>query len=413
MKKKVKLILWAVVIGLFAVYGVYSSMQPLKTELLTINARDIEKVFIESGTVVAANKEEIYSALGGKINSIHVKEGDAVKSGQLLVSMDTREIDYQISQLEGQIVSLRGQEMLASGEVSASGIEQQRLAVEQVEVQLQAAVQGHERTAALFEAGAVSSATYDETVRAVKELEILLAQQQKALGSLENITPSTGTRQQFSGLQASLRAQIDLLRYQKGNAELYASIDGIVDTFTIREGATVMPGTPLTTIFSPERYEVECYLLAADMRKVYEGMTVRLTDPDVSEEEIVFQGVIVSIAPSAQDTVSALGLVEQRVKVRVDIQEQTAQLRPGYALDVIFVTQREDNRLVVPKTTLFPYEDGSAVWAVRDGKATVQPVEKGMETDDEVVILSGISDGEQIIRNPRIDGINEGKKVTD
>ena len=264
----------------------------------------------------------------------------------------------------------------------------------------------------MFEAGGVSRATYDETARAVKELELLLAQQEQALRSLENITPSTGTRQQFSGLQSSLRAQIDLLRYQKGNAQIHASLDGIVDTFTIRVGATVMPGTPLTTIFSPGRYEVECYLLAADMRSVYEGMTVRLTDPDVPEE-IVYQGVITSIAPSAQDTVSALGLIEQRVKVRIEIKEQNTELRPGYALDVTFVTQQEADRVVVPKTSLFPYEDGSAVWAVRDGKATVQTVEKGMETDDEVVILSGISSGEQIIRNPRIEGINEGKKVID
>ncbi len=411
MKKPVKWSLWALVIIVAAVIGVYNSMQPLKTELIAINARSIEKGFTETGTVVPGNKQDIYSPFGGKISRIHVREGEHVKKGTLIVSMDTKEIDYQISQLEGQYASLRGQELQSLGEASASRIEQQRLAVEQVQIQLQAAQEGYERVLALFEAGAVSRSTYDEAARSVKELEILFAQQEQALNSLSN---TTGTKQQFAGLQASLRAQIDLLRYQKGNADFYASLDGIVDTFKIDEGATAMPGILLTTIFSPERYEVECYLLAADMRNVYEGMAVRLTDQD-DPEEAILQGIVSFIAPTAQDKISALGLIEQRVKVKIDIseQEQTVQLRPGYTLDVTFVTQREDNRLVVPKTSLFPYGNGSAVWVVRDGRAAVQTVEKGIETDSEVVITSGISNGERIVRNPRIDGISEGKKVTD
>jgi HlyD family secretion protein len=411
-KKQVKWVLWGAAAVFLAGFMAYSATRPVSAELLEIKPRPIEKKFREQGTVSALRQKDFSSLLGGKVLSIMVSEGDRVKTGDLLLSLDTREISYQIAQLEGQLTSIRGQERQAFSGPRETQITQQLLAVEQAENQLNAARTELQRVQTLLEAGAVSRSAFEETGRAVTQLEILLAQQEQALKMLrDESAPPAGTREQFSGLSASVNAQIALLTFQKENATVVAPFDGVVSALSVREGDLVMPGMPLVSVFQPDGYEVDTFLLAEEMAGVKPGMSVRVIYRSAAGDE-AYDGTIKRIAPAAVEKISTLGLAEKRVKVNVGLPGNVSGLRPGYNMDVEFITQREENRLVVPKTTLFPYDGGSAVWVVRGGKAVVQPVEKGLETYDEVVIASGLNDGDLVIRNPRLEGLKEGKRVT-
>lgn len=399
MKKRLKWLLWGLAAVALAGAFVYSATRPLQAELLEIKPRPIEKKFIESGTVSSAWQKDFFSVSGGKVLTVNVEEGDPVAAGKLLLLLDSRDINYQIAQLEGQLASLRGQERqaLSGPRETQSG----RLAVEQLELQLSAAREDYERMATLYQADAVSKSSLDEAERAVKELEVLLAQQEQLL---------LGAQEQFSGLEASLRAQIALLQYQLENSRFMAPAQATVAAVHVKEGEVVAPGAPLLSLFLPGEYEVEVFLLAEDVIHVQPGMPVQVAYKDQSLDE-EFQGTVDKIATAAEERISSLGLVEQRVKVTVGLTGDVSSLRSGYAMDVTFVTRREEDRLVVPKTALFNYEGESAVWVARRGKAVMQKVEKGMETDDEVVVLSGLEEGDLVIRNTRLDGLKAGARV--
>lgn len=411
MKKRLKWIMWGVVAVALAGTMVYSSTRPLQAELLEIKPRTIEEKFTEQGKVLATWERDFYSVVGGKILAINVEDGDTVAAGDLLLAMDTRELDLKIAQLEGQLESTRGQEKQAFNPPPEARIAQQQLAVEQVEEQLTAAREEHERIALLHESGAVSKSALEEAERAVKQLELLLAQQEQGLKLLlEESSPPVGTREQFSGLQASTEAQIALLEYQREHAVLTAPENAAVRAVHVKEGEVVAPGIPLLSLFRPGEYELEVYLLGEDVRHLQPGMDVRVAYKGLSGEK-EFRGIVSRIAQAAVERISPLGLVEQRVKVTVALAGDVSSLRPGYEMDATFVTRREEDRLIVPKTALFHYEDGDAVWVVRRGRAEIQSVEKGLETDDEVVIISGLDEGGLVIRNPRLEGLKAGARV--
>ena len=126
---------------------------------------------------------------------------------------------------------------------------------------------------------------------------------------------------------------------------------------------------------------------------------------------MAYEGTVAKIAPAALEKLSALGLVERRVKVTIDLDGDVNALRPGYTLDVEFTTHRQEGKLVVPKTVVFPYDKGDAVWVVREGKAVIQPVTTGLETGTDVVIEEGLQPGDKVIINPKLEGLKEGKKV--
>ncbi|NLK52869.1 MAG: HlyD family efflux transporter periplasmic adaptor subunit [Syntrophomonadaceae bacterium] len=411
MKKRVKWLLWGMVVVALVGASVYSATRPIQADLLEVKPRTIEKKFTESGTITAAWQKDFFSLTSGKVLTIDVQEGETVAAGEALLALDTRDVGYQIAQLQGQLASIQGQEKQAFSGPKETQITQQRLALELAQEQLKAAQEDYQRIEVLYEAGAVSQLNLDEATRAVKQLELLSAQQEQGLKLLlDDSSPPEGTKEQFAGLQASIRAQIALLEYQKENAQLTAPEEATVGTVHVKEGAVVTPGTALLSLFRPGEYEVEVFLLPEDLVYVEPGQEVRVTYKGLSRDE-EFSGTIKRIASAAEERISTLGLVEQRVKVTIGLSGEVSRLRPGYAMDVTIITQREEGRLVVPKTALFNYEGQSAVWVSRGGKAEIQPVEEGLETDDEVAVVSGLTEGDWVIRNTRLDGLKEGARI--
>lgn len=412
MKKQVKWVLWGAILAGLVAYGVFSAARPLRAELFTVEPRAIEKKFTESGIVSPRWQQDFYSMLGARVLLVNVAEGDQVRAGDVLVSFDTQEIDYQIAQLRGQLSSLKGQERQAFSQPRESQVAQQQLVVKQAENQVAAARVNVERTQSLYEAGAVSRSVLEDAQSAYAQVELLLEQQKKALTLLaEDNEPPSGTREQFSGLLAAVRAQISLLEYQKKFATVTAPVAGTVALVHVKEGTVVGPGTPLLSIFQPGEYEVEVFLLAEDIAAVSIGMDVRVVQRGLAED-FLYAGTVTKIASTAVERLSTLGLMERRVKVTVALAQDVTALRPGYTVDVEFVAFREDNRLVVPKTLVFPYKGGSAVWKAEEGKAVIQPVHKGLETDNEVVIVTGVAQGDQLLQNPRLEGLKQGVRVT-
>lgn len=411
MKKKLKWLFWGVIILSIAGYSLYTKAQPLKAELIKIEPQTIAKTFTEEGKVVSEEEQDIYITQGGKILDLPVKEGDLVKRGDLLLKLDATELNYQIRQLKGQLTSLRGQERQAAREPYDAQINAQELAVEQARLQWEAATKELERAKTLYQEGAISQGALEIAERAVKETANLLAQQEQALKLLdEQQSAPQGTREQFAGSREATQAQIALLEYQKDRATIYAPMEGRVKALQVKGGMVIAPGTPILSLFKPGDYQVEVFLLSEDVALAKPGMKVRVIQESKTGDK-VFDGEVAGIAPAAQEKISALGLVEQRVKVTVALKGDLNNLRPGYTMDVEFTTHREKNRLVVPKTVLFPYQGQEALWVVRGGKAQILTVKKGFETDDNVVIGEGLQSGDLIIRNPQQEGLQEGKKV--
>jgi HlyD family secretion protein len=354
----------------------------------------------------------VYSVINGKIINIAVKEGKRVKKGDLLVEIEAKELQSQLSQLKAQLESINGQEQQAKRTPYNAQVKQQQLMIDETKRQIELEKQNYNRIKTLYNSGAVSKKDLDDANNRVKQLENNLLQQEQALELIEEQSkPVAGTDQYFKGLKESVNEQMDHLQYLIENKRIVAPISGIVNDLPVQEGAMVTSQTPLLTLSANDELQVEVFLLTEDIISVEEDMPVTLIQKR-KNGDLEFQGVVTAIAPAAEEKVSALGLTEQKVKVTVVPEENKApELRPGYALDVRFTTLEQENKIALPKVVLFPYEDGDALWLVKDGKTTVQKVEKGMETDELVVIEKGLQVGDIVVKNPHLEGLTEGKAV--
>lgn len=465
MKKSLKWIFLISGVVLIILLSIFSILKPLTAEVLQVQPKTVEISFREEGTVTAQKEETIYPAVQGLVEEVYVKEGDRVKEGDMLLKIDTKDLIYQLTQLEEQKISLQGQEkktydemnqqlvslkaqlqslegqkMEANSAPYKSQISQQQIRIDEAKRQLKLAEDEYQRMNILFESGAVSQKEKDSAEQALNQaknnlkiqeevLTLLKEQtegsdiyyegQKKALSSqiallesqLNQGSEQSGTIQYYKGLIDSLDAQIEQLKYQIERSEIKAPFDGIVKDLKAEKGIPASPQALLVSIFQPDIYEIETFVLTEDVIGLKEGMAVELIQ-ERKDQDVVFEGIVDKIAPSAEDRISSLGLTEQRVKVTIKLNnKEEIELRPGYVLDVKFVTYKEEDRLAVPKSVLFPYEDGEALWVVRNGKAIIQPIVKGLENDQEVVVLEGLEEGDQVIKNPQLEGLKEGKRL--
>lgn len=379
MKRKWKIIIGAAVAVLVIGIIVFNSSRGLEANLLEIKPGPIAKTFEEDGEVVSEMQREIYSSFNGKIEDLFVVEGQLVNKGDLLARVDDTELKLQ---LEG----LRAQH--ASGSLSI-------LSVEQARIQLEAAEKDYERINQLYEEGAVTQ----------KELEMAENQLEAAQSSLQR-------QQSYSDeSKDAIGSQIALIQKHINQCKITSPLSGIVSNLAIKEGQVVGAAMPMMTVFKDGVYEVETYVLTDNIGYVAEGAEVKLV-LEKDSGDVHFSGEVTEVAPSAIDAVSPLGLQEKRVKVTIKPETiQQTDLRPGYEVKVTFIADGHDNKLVVPKTALFPLGDGEALWVVRGGRAYVQSVKTGFDSGKDIVVDEGLDEGDLVILTPQLKGLKEGKKI--
>jgi HlyD family secretion protein len=188
-----------------------------------------------------------------------------------------------------------------------------------------------------------------------------------------------------------------------------APVSGNVIKLVTESEAVVPPGTPLAELGNPHDLEIVAEFLSSDAVKMREGY------------DAVIEGWggqpltarVRRIEPAGFEKVSALGIEEQRVLVRLDLQGNSAdwsRLGHEYRVFVRCVVWKADAALVVPLSALFRRGDDWAVFKVIDGRAYLQAVRLGERNLRDAVIEAGLAAGDLVITHPG-DRINHDVRV--
>lgn len=193
--------------------------------------------------------------------------------------------------------------------------------------------------------------------------------------------------------------------------EIRAPVDGQVLRVFQESAAVVAPGTRILELGDPLDLEMVVEVLSADAVKIAPGNRV------VVERwggDAPLTGRVRLVEPSAFLKVSALGVEEQRVNVIADLTdpvEKRKTLGDAYRVEARIVVWEADDVVKVPAGALFRDTSGKwAVFAVRDGRVRVTPVELGRTNGIEAEVRSGLSTGDRVVLHPS-DRVKEAGRV--
>jgi HlyD family secretion protein len=183
-------------------------------------------------------------------------------------------------------------------------------------------------------------------------------------------------------------------------------VDGVVLHRFLSNEQFVAAGTSLLEIGRLEDLEVEAEVLTLDIVAAKVGDAVEVYGPAIGQPPA--QGKVARIFPAGFTKVSSLGVEQQRVKVIVRFEPAELKrlladrrLGVGYHVRVRVYTDARADALTVPRAALFRSSRGQwQVFAVRDGRAQLVPVEVGLMSDESAEITAGLAEDEQVILAP-------------
>lgn len=288
-----------------------------------------------SGTVEATEVQLGFQA-GGRVESLAVREGDAVKAGQELATLDrTETLARRAQAVAGREAARAGLAELESG-FRREEIAQASAAREAARARLDDAARDRERTARLFQAGAVSQEASEKAALAEAVARSVFEQAEEQVRILE----SGPRRERIAAQRAQVEAAdaaVAAIDAVLANMTVVTPTDGIVTLRHREPGESVPPGAPVFTVMDPADRWVRIYVPEDRIGAVALKQSASIRSDTWPDRE--YQGEVAFIASEAEFTPKNVQTPEERVKlvyaVKVRITgDPGGELKPGMPADV-------------------------------------------------------------------------------
>lgn len=205
----------------------------------------------------------------------------------------------------------------------------------------------------------------------------------------ENLLPNRAISQQeydtVTGELLVLEARKVTQETLLAKTEIRAPFAGRIGVRQVSEGAFVSPSTPLATLQDVSRIKVDFPLPERYSSEVKVGQNFTFTVAGSGE---IFQGTVAVIDP-------AIDAATRSLLVR-GLCTSPKGLLPGGFAEVKLTLDGMANGFMLPGQAIVPSPRGQGVYLIKEGRAKLQPVEIGIRTEDEVQILRGLQEGDQV-----------------
>ncbi|HJV84041.1 MAG TPA: efflux RND transporter periplasmic adaptor subunit [Noviherbaspirillum sp.] len=314
-------------------------MEFLPSDITQATERELRQILPISGSLRAFNQASVKAKVPGDVREVLVREGEAVKAGQVLIKMDVSDYQGRLDQAKGALAAARGQ--------------------------LEIATKTRDNNKALLDKGFISKTAFDN---AESQYDIARANVESARGAL------------------------DVAQKALADTVIRAPISGLISSRTIQPGEKVSADNRLLDVVDLSQMEMEAPVPAADIMHVALGQEVKVKVEGMPQP---FAGKVVRINPATQAG-------SRSIMAYVQIDNPQGALRVGMFGEAQLTIAKKSGVLSVPQTAIQNDAGNTYVYAIENGKLARKPVTLGMRGDDgqgpAVEIVSGLERGAQIVK---------------
>jgi multidrug resistance efflux pump len=287
-----------------------------------------------SGTV-EAHTMEVGSRVGGRVQEVHVREGDSVAAGQPLITLEPGDLMAQRLQAEGQLAQAQGAlEKLESKTLPSARRAEIAEAEARADAQRAAEEKARldaERLRKLVAGGAATRADADTAELALRNASSQAAAFRAQLDVLRHGTPQdVKTAQGAVDVAQGRLQQIDVMLSE---LVIRAARASRVEALDLRPGDILLPNVPAVRLLEPSELFVRIYVPETQIGHIGPGLEVPIYVDSFPGR--AFRGVVESVASEGQFTPRNLQTADERADqvfgARVRIVEGADVLRAGMA----------------------------------------------------------------------------------
>lgn len=344
-----------------------------------ISKGDIRETISASGEIQAKTRVNVGTNVAGEIKAIHVVDGQEVKAGDLLVTID----------------QIRLQQEMARATAALDGTKKD---AERMKASMDRSEQTFARQESLFKQGLISDEEFRQAKLTKQSAELTfqsarsaIAQSEANLGSMrDNLSKTT--------LRAPIDGRITSLKAEKGEMAI--------------PGMSNLPGATLMIISDMHELMAEVKVNESEVVRVKVGQVAQVTVESLQGR--VFQGKVAEVATGNEGIGTNANMY--KVKVALDMSAKDVnQLRPGMSSRAIILTSEAKNVLRVPLQAVLERDESleeaqkrgllapashSVAMVVKDGKTAEKVVQTGIANTQYFEVKGGLGEGDKVLTGP-------------
>lgn len=388
--RKILLYLVGLALAAFIITGLIP--KPVEVDMAKISASPLTVTVLEEGKTRIRHRYIVSPPIAGYLRRVPVRAGDPIVAGETVVAV-----------IQAAPSSFLDPRARAQAEAAVNSAEAARLQrneqVQSAEAELQLARKELQRADQLRKKGAIAVQEFDTASNRVEMLD-------KQVGSAR-FALKVAEFELEQARAALVQASADPSEVGKP-VEIRAPVTGFVLNVYEESARTVTPGLPIMEVGDPSDLEAEIELLSSDAVNVRPGADVSIEQWGGTEP---LHGKVILVEPGGFLKVSALGVEEQRVKVRVDFTDlPSGRLGDRYRVEARIVTWTSDNVLQIPTGALFRRGNDWMTFVVDGGRARLTKVVIGQSNGIAAEVREGVTQGQEVILHPP-DSISDGVAV--
>ncbi|WP_278398727.1 efflux RND transporter periplasmic adaptor subunit [Stutzerimonas kunmingensis] len=363
---------------LLAGWMIWRQLQGPELNGYRLETRPLVQRVVASGEVDSQSLAQVGSEITGVVAVRHVREGDTVKAGDLLLELRDDEQRARLREAEAAL-----QQLIDSSRPQAQAtLREAQNNLEQADRELQ-------RRETLFERKLLASEALEQARRATLTARVVRDRARFAAAAVGE----GGSEEQV------LRQRLEAARANLAKARIHAQVDGIVQTREVEPGDLVQPGRTLLTIARSGSSEILLPLDEKNLAPIELGQAARIIADAYPDR--VLPARVSFIAPSVD---TARGTID----VHLDLLEPADFLRQGMTVSVNIETGRREQALVLPNDALRARDGTRAqVLRVNDGVVERVGVRLGMLGTALSEVSEGLAAGDLVL----IGDAEEGQRV--
>jgi multidrug efflux system membrane fusion protein len=357
------------------------------------------------GTVQAYASVTLKSQLDGEVARIHFSEGQEVKKGDLLFTLDQRPLEATLQQVEAILARDTAQLQQADAVIAQTmAAEKQAEAnLARDTAQLENALSQVRRYKGLIDEGAISKELYDQVRTNAAALEATIQADQAAVVSARaSIRAAQATVENIKAAIKADQAVVANARVQFGYTTIRAPMDARAGNLLVRVGSAVKA-----------RDDTAQMVVLNQIRPIYVSFSVPEQSLSEIKKYLAVGSVLVKASPRGQDDSPASGELSflnntvdpgtGMIQLKATFLNRESALWPGQFVNVVLTLTVEPDRVVIPSQAIQTGQQGQYVYVVRsDSTVESRPVTAGRRIGGETVIEKGVAAGEKVVTDGQL-----------
>lgn len=379
---------------------------PVTTAIASVS--DIPVQVRSIGNVTPMNSVAVKARIGGRVVSIHFKEGQFVKHKDLLFTIDPRPLRAEYAKAQSDV--MKQEAVIAQ---SKAAIAKDKATLLQVKANLTkdralaklAEVQAV-RFGALAKAGAVSEVEAERRATDKQSTAAIVEADEAGIETAEaQILADEANLQNAHAQFDSAVATLENARVQLNYTTVNAPISGRTGKILVLQGNNVRSDEEvLVNINQIAPIYVEFAIPDTQFAQVQKyGQNTMVAEAILNAQGESKEGKITFTDNTVDSTTGT-------VKLKAVFSNEDSALWPGKYVDVILTLTTLHNAISVPDQAIQTGQSGQFVWTIVDNKAHIQIVTTGPSVDGRTAITKGVRAGETVVTDGQIQ-LSEGAKV--